>query len=228
MAAVPFIARIFKPGDPDGHDVSDYERAALESRAPQSPLGAVEEEAPVDPEVLREQILAEARAEAERLVQEAYAEGKRRGEEAGAQAFRESVAEAAEALKGAAAAMESAREAFLESLAPEFGNLIRNITARVLDREVRTDPELIQRTARRALAALTDREQVKLRVNPADAAALREQQVTLLEEFDGVKHIEVLADETVGPGGCLAESELMASDARLDSLLETVLAALDE
>ena len=55
--------------------------------------------------------------------------------------------------------------------------------------------------------------------HPNDANTMREQRITLLEEFDGAEAIEIEIDETVTPGGCIVESELMQVDARLETLL---------
>ncbi|MCC6145625.1 MAG: hypothetical protein IT368_17600, partial [Candidatus Hydrogenedentes bacterium] len=51
---------------------------------------------------------------------------------------------------------------------------------------------------------------------------------TLLEDFESVRKLEIECDDTVSPGGCLAESGLMHIDARLETLLGHVLEAFQE
>ncbi len=182
-----------------------------------------ETEDSLSPEELRELVLAEAREEAARKVEEAYQEGYNRGVAAGREAFKESVAHAAEMLESAANAMRQAREDFLQSLEPQVVELATLIAERVIEREARTDPELVHATAARALARIADRQRLRLRVHPGDLEALQTHQVTLLEEFSGIETLDIEGDDEVTPGGCVAESELMQVDARLSTLLNNVL-----
>ncbi len=188
---------------------------------------AVEEEEiapPVDPAA----VLAEARAEAVRVVQEAYAEGYRRGVEAGQAEFAESVGQAAQALISAGQALVQARETFLGALEPQVASLAHAIAARILRREAQVNPELLQITVRAALGNLIEREQVTLHVNPQDLDVLKAQQVTLLEEFDGIEHLAIVPDPSVESGGCMADTASLHVDATLNAQLDRILNALME
>jgi flagellar assembly protein FliH len=176
----------------------------------------------------RDAILAEAKALAEHQVREAYAEGLRRGEAAGRAQFEASLAEAAQALAAAAGAIQSAHATFLDSLEPQVVALAHAIAAQVVQREANTDGDLVLRTVRRALEGLADRKRLVLRLHPKDLEALRLHKVTLFEEFDGVETIELAADDTVTPGGCVAESDTLHADARLEIQLQRALEALQE
>jgi flagellar assembly protein FliH len=178
------------------------------------------EEEPFDPEALREAVLAEAREEAAQKVAEAYQEGLRRGTEAGERAFQEQVATAAQAIESAATAMADAREEFLSRLEREVVQITRGIVERVVLREATTDPELVGKLARRALEALLEEEEVRLRVNPADRAALQEQRITLLDEFRGLKRLQIEADEAVEAGGCIADTKHFHADFQPTALLD--------
>lgn len=212
--------------------VAPFGRDALEE-FPEKPLEpeAVEDAPAVpedvfDPEALRAEVLAAARAEAERLVQEAYAEGLRRGEASGRAAFEARLAHAAEALGAAAAAMQAAREAFLESLEPQVVELVTLIAERVVQRECASDPELILRTVRRALETISDRQRLTVRLNPEDVAALRAHEVRLLEDFPGLQPLLIEPDPAVTAGGCTVDSATAHVDARLETLLANVIDAL--
>ena len=200
--------------------VSVYEREALHDRA----LDASEGNENLTPELL----LAAARDEAEEKVRAAYAEGVRRGQEAGEAKFHESVAESAAALEAAARAMHEARDRFLDGLEPQIMELAVAIAEQIVQREVKTDRNLVRATVRRALNHLLDRETMIVRVNPADLEAMRNERITLLEEFDEIRQIIVQADDTIGPGGCIVESELMEVDARMSAQLDTILQILRE
>lgn len=213
------MKKIFKVFEDTPRSISDYERAVLEQ--------CVTDQHDADPLRARNAILEEARAEAEEKIREAYTEGLRRGMEAGMAKFQESVGQSADALNKSAAAIKEAHEALLDSLGPQVVELVAKIAGRILGRESRMDPELIQTVARRALEHLTDRERLVVHVNARDLEALRAQKAALIEEFDGVREIQVLADPAVSPGGCIVESELVHIDARLESQLEEILSVLD-
>lgn len=204
-----------------------FEPAALSST---SPAGSSGEEgafqAPGAPD--QGPSAADLKAEAEAKVRAAYEEGLRRGEAAGREQFLAKVGEAAEALTTAAHAMQQARAQFLDALEPEVLQLVLAMTERVLRREVRGDRDLIGRTVRAALEELTDHERVTLHLNPEDLEALRAQRVPLLEEFKGVKSLDIVPSTSVEPGGCIAESATMQVDARLHAQLQRLFDAMLE
>ena len=223
------MARIYRSHEADAIGAS-LGRDYLQEFPDTPPEGSAEdvevEEEPFDAEALREAVLAEAREEAERKVLEAYQEGLKRGMEAGKRDFEARVATASQALEAAAVAIQDAREDFLSRLEGEVVLLTRGIIQRVVMRESSTDPELVSRLARRALEALVDEEDIRLRVNPVDRAALQEQRVALLEEFRGLKRLQIDTDEGVEPGGCIADTKNFQADfqpsALLDGLFEDI------
>jgi len=205
-----------------------YERDMLRPAAGSDMPALAEAPDPDPPDVfeMAEEVLTEARAEAQRMVREAYAEGVQRGMEAGQAEFRKNVGAAAQVLEVAATEVRRARETFLASLETQVVELAHAIAARILHREASSDPEVALRTAREALAHLADRERVTLRVNPRDLDALRAEQVSILEEFDGVGDLRIVGDDSVAPGGCLAETERLLVDARLEAQLKNLLDAM--
>jgi flagellar biosynthesis/type III secretory pathway protein FliH len=219
------MARIYRSHEPDalgaylGRDLlQEFPESVIDEGTEEGETG---EEA-IDPEALREAVLAEAREEAARKVQEAYQEGYKRGLEAGQRDFAASVATAAQALESAASAMEMSRETFLSQAESELVLIARGITERVVMKECALDPGLVARLARRALEELLEEEDVRLLVNPADRLALQEQRVSLLEEFRGLKRLQIDADEGVEPGGCVADTKKFRADFQPRALLDHI------
>ena len=200
-----------------------FERECLEPYVP-----ATDPDVGQVPELTAEDILEAARQEAETKVREAYTEGARRGEQAGRDAFDETVAGVAEALRAAAATMQEAHARFLDSLEPQMVALAGQIAERILRREIQTDPDLLHRTSRAALKQIANRARLTIRLNPEDLARLREQNVTLLDEFDEVMEVTTIADESVDSGGCIVENEAVTVDARIHTQLQQILDGLLE
>ncbi len=207
----------------DLEEFPDKPRMTLDLFAPGESEDLLPEEEELDPEVLRQSVLEVAREEAEALVQEAYAEGLRRGSEAGLQQFMDSVGCAAQALEAAGAAIAEARTNFLDSLEPQVLELVKLVARRVIQRELRTQDDLILATVRRALGTLSDRQRILVRLNPKDLETVRQHEIMLLEEFTGVEQLDVEADPGISEGGCEVHSDTMEVNARIETLLASVL-----
>jgi flagellar assembly protein FliH len=218
------VSRVIKAAELEALDRLQSEREVLEEYAP----GRADEPKfeKVPPSVVAARILAEAREQAEKKLEEGYAEGMRRGQEAGEAAYAEAVAQSAAALRSAAEEIRAARQQFLDSLEEQLVMLAQAMVRRILHREARTDPELVRTTVRAALEHLVEREQFVIRLNPDDLRALREKDVKLLDEFDGVNDLEVVPDDAVGPGGCIVETESVEVDAQLETQLQQLVDAM--
>jgi flagellar biosynthesis/type III secretory pathway protein FliH len=210
------MAKIIKSWESASEEYPSYQRDTLEF------LGRGLSDSSGDVALDPRHVLDEARKEAEAKVREAYAEGLRRGTEAGRAQFEEAVGKAAEALQNAAAAMQAAHEEFLESLEPQVVMLATTIAERILRREPSVDPERLRKTVRETLVHLEKSERISLRLNPADLAALEAQNVRLFDEFDAAERLEIVPDETVAPGGCVAETEILEVDARIETQLQKI------
>lgn len=214
------MPRIIRREEAERNSVSAYEHSALEEVHGIAQSGAPD----ADPAA----ILTQAREDAEEKVREAYAEGMRRGMEAGEEKFNESVGGSAQLLSQAGDTLRQAREDFLESLEPQMVKLATSIASKIIDREAQVSPDIVNRTVRSILKRVLEEERVVLRVNPQDLETLREQRIQLLEEFEGIEQLELQPDETIAPGGCIAVTENVRIDGRLESQLEQILNQLME
>ncbi len=222
------MKKILKYNEVDESTMYPYEPLVLEELL--SEVADEEDDVEIEEEeiITREMILEEARGEAAKKVQEAYEEGVRRGFEAGKAEFEESVGQAAQALEALGVAMSEERTEFLESLESQVVQLVKQISAAVVAREVRTDPDLIHTTVRKALQILLDRERTVLRIHPGELEVLRASKIALLEEYESIERLELQPDDTITQGGCVAESKLMSVDASIERQLERVLNALTD
>ncbi|MCH7960366.1 MAG: hypothetical protein IID08_09550 [Candidatus Hydrogenedentes bacterium] len=209
------MARIIKPQESNGSEIFSYERELLETTETDS-AGYV------DPA----SILAEARAEAEEKVRAAFAEGLERGRKAGLKKFEDSVGEAEQVLKVAGEELKAARQAYLDDMEPRLAQLASAIAAKILGREAEIGQDLVKKCARTALESIIDLERVTLKVNPGDLNAIREHKVQLLDDFDGLGQLEIVADESVDPGGCIAVSDRLHVDAQWEMQIQQILEQL--
>ena len=81
---------------------------------------------------------------------------------------------------------------------------------------------------RRGPPVLTDRQKLRVRINPADLDALDAHKVSLLHDFAGIGTFDIEADASIKAGGCYVTSETMEADVTLETLLAEVLDTLAE
>ncbi len=188
-------------------------------------------------------ILADAAAQAARIEEEARRQGHREGVEQGREegrlagrdeAFRQAREEferqrsdLAAALKTAMAAFDEQKSRFLLSARADVVALALEIARRVVKRIAATPAEAAAVAVENAAAALelvSPASDPVLRVNPADLQAMEAFAAELAASVRERRHVRVVADASVSPGGCLLETE----EGRIDATLETQLDRIAE
>jgi flagellar biosynthesis/type III secretory pathway protein FliH len=112
------------------------------------------------------------------------------------------------------------RRDLLAELRPYVVRLAVEIARRMVQRELRTDPGLIVRTAESALEQVAAASQLRVRVHPLDAQILRETMDGILSGPDRAPAVEIVPDGSIEQGGCLVESDRGIVDARLRTQFE--------
>jgi len=168
-----------------------------------------------------------ALAEAEQLVQQASARAEQiardaadRAEAAEATRRRRAEDDAAELLVAAsaqAAAITSAARAQLTELAV-------TIAAKLLGAELQLAPQRVTLIVSEAIATSAGKH-LLLRLHPADAQQLTAELERLRARHE-VATLRLTPDSTISRGGCVIESEVGQTDARLETRLELVRRAL--
>lgn len=218
------------PAPVDSDTVRPFQWAEFEEQPPGHVAGTGEpgrEEAPAGPnpeailDAARHEadvLLASARAEAEALRQEARDQGYQAGVEEGRRLAEETATRwaslAAELGEYKTALYDEARGAVVE--------LVLALVNKILGPLAKGDRDAVVRVTAQALQVLSERETLKIRVNPDDLQGLLEAKPRLLQTFDGIKKLTVMEDPSVSRGGCLVETATAEIDARLDSQLQEI------
>lgn len=91
----------------------------------------------------------------------------------------------------------------------------------IIGREVRAFDDVAVESAERALALVPDRGPMVLRVNPADRATVAAH-VQTVERPD---EVSIIADPSIGRGGCTAQVGALLVDATIESAIERLRAS---
>jgi hypothetical protein len=131
--------------------------------------------------------------------------------------------EASAAIVAAVEQFAAARAQLLEGAELELIQLVRSVARRVIERELLTDPSLIDGLVRAGLEALGNADRVSVRLGPFFADAVDDVREKL--EQRGIEcHVNV--DASLGRYGCLLETELGRVDESVEARLDVLLSHL--
>ncbi len=168
-------------------------------------------------------ILQRAEAESRQILEAARAERDRALAEAEERGHRAGLGRAAGDLARAAAE----RDRLLQAAGDDLVRLAVAVAGKILRREVERDG-CVDALAAAALEAVRNRREVILRVNPGDAPSLRREEGRLGALLARAPSLGIREDAAVERGSLLVETEAGTLDARLETRLEAVEAALLE
>ena len=124
----------------------------------------------------------------------------------------------------AIAALSKEADAHYAQAETELVKLGAAIARKIVGEELQSSDETMVRIAREALTSAHRAKSVAIRVCAKDARSLAKRKETL--RLPAGCTIEILADAAMEPGGCVIESELGIVDARLETQLKVIEAAL--
>lgn len=181
-------------------------------------------------------MVAAAGEEAESVRREAHDEGYRHGYDEGlARGEAAAMEQARGALANAAAqaeriiseAQRQAGEAFAAA-ERQVVELALAVAGKVLAREVAEDPAVILPIVKAALAKVEDQERITIRVHPGCYELVLAARPDLQASLTRANTVTVTADGALKEGDCIVETPFGTVDARIDTQLELVKAALKE
>lgn len=181
-----------------------------------------EKEKKVDPEEIARRVIAAAEEDAAGIREAA----KREGFDAGLAQGREKLEMAAERLNRIAIELASTKPRLLAEATEETVNLAVAICERILGPLAAESPAYVTGVVTSALSAMSERENVTVRINPSDMQTLIEAKPEILSVIDGVKNLTFLDDPSVQKGGCIVETGSTEIDARLKTQLDEIVRAL--
>lgn len=134
----------------------------------------------------------------------------------------------AQALATALAEVSQLRVQLAQSSRDDMLRLVMAIAEQIIQHEVSIHTNIINQVITEALKASVRADHYRIKVNPADLAAVNEHKPLFLASISGLKNLIVEADALVTAGGCRIESDLGEVDATLETQLAAVRQALQE
>lgn len=218
---------LLRSSDQSDECLVDSVNASQQNSRRQAKRGAPQDQA--------QAMLAQAREQAEDILVAARQEAELLRSEARGQGYEEGLAELdserlmlAEKVREIEETANGQVEQFWEQIEPELLGLSVAIAKKIIRHEVEMNDGFVLETVKTSLRQLRDRQDLKVRVNPADYELVRGRKEDIAGSCDGVRTVEVIDDRRVDQGGCILESGSGTLDARLDSQIVEVERALME
>ncbi len=126
------------------------------------------------------------------------------------------------AIRQAIAAIGLEKERWLKKWEQETVHLASAIAACVIRRELSQHPEISVDLAREALQLALGSGRLRLLLNPIDFESLGDRTEQLANEFSNLAPTDIVADESIRPGGCQVVTEFGKLDQNIDVQLKRI------
>ena len=213
--------------------LSPFSMRDIEAQAA-SILGDAREEA--------QRIRAAAQAEGQAIRQRCHAQGLAEGRQQGiaqgieegrqsghAQALAEhgaAMTQLVQALTAASRQLDENRQQLHTQAVREVVDLACAVARRVTKRQAALDPEILSANLKEAMTLAVHAADVRIALHPSQLQKLQQELPNLRLSWPQMKHVELVADESVAPGGVRIHSQHGQVDGLLDTQLDRIIREL--
>ena len=186
---------------------------------------------PAKPAVLKPQVevkgvdLEKVKGEAQKIIDDAIRESEALRDEARAAGKEEGMAEAARNIEESLETLNQAvkeRKKIIKDSEQEILRLSLKIAEQIIRSEVSLHRDVCLNIVAEAIARVSDREQIIVKVNRDDVEYLKRYKDRLTGMIDGVKSFSIIEDANIEPGGCVIETNLGFIDAKISTKIKSI------
>lgn len=157
---------------------------------------------------------------------EGHAEGLKAGHESAFKAHGEKLQNLVAALADASQKLEASRRKLETETVLDVVRLAVAIGRRVAHRLAEVEPEVVKANVAEALRMVVQASAVKVALHPSQLSVLEKELPAIRAMFPRLQQVELVADESLAPGGCRLLVGSGMVDADLDKQLDRVVADL--
>lgn len=171
-------------------------------------------------------LVARAEAEAEAIRRRAADEGRKTAMSEIDELVEKRAAPLLESLERAVVELKQSKQAWLSHWETTAVRLSAAMASRIVRSELRDRPEITLSLVREALELAAGSPGVRLLLNPLDYESLGAEAKRITESLSALGEAEVVADDSVGPGGCRVRTRFGEIDQRIESQLGRIVEEL--
>lgn len=131
-------------------------------------------------------------------------------------------------LRGAAEGIRDLRDKVMRESEEELLNLVMMVSRKVILREAAADQSILESMVRSAVAGLSERDSITVRLNPDDYAMIINGHGEYFRQELKSDQMRFKADAAVLPGNCQIDTEMGTLDASIDAQLDEICRSLLE
>jgi flagellar assembly protein FliH len=190
------------------------------------PLAVVQEENRIIEERVKERIVAVADQVREEAHSEGYQDGLKKGYQEAFKKFQAEGASQLERFKAFLADCEAAKEEIFRANEQAILEILLRMEKQILLRELGSDPDYLLRLSREMLSRIGVRENIKIKVRPADLEVGLKLKEGLEAELGELRNLKIEAAPVIQQGGVIIETDWNAIDAAVETQLKGIFEAL--
>ncbi len=157
-----------------------------------------------------------------KISEDAFAKGYAEGQKS----QHKEVSAAIEALASATKSLPNIKKNILEKGEEQMVRLAVAMAEKIIQQEVATRKDVIFGVLKGAIKNIADTEGMKIRLNTQDFRYMMEVKKDFLQSFDGIRNVVFEEDSSIKRGGAVVETMFGEVDARLESQLKEIKAAM--
>lgn len=158
--------------------------------------------------------------------QQGLEEGKKIGVQEGIRQAQQQLATSLQTAQNLIKELGEAKNNIIKDSEEELIKLSIAIATHIVKEEVKQNKDIVLKVTKDAINQLVDKQQVIVRVSPADIKTIRDAGHELVALLGGEGKVEIIPDELVGQGGCIIQSRSGSIDAEISTQIDEVKANL--
>lgn len=160
--------------------------------------------------------------ERKRIEEKAYEKGFSDGLSAGRLQVLQEIEKEVMIIQSLISQIEEHRKNIYREIESEIVEMSLAIAKKIVYMVADRDHETVLRIVREAIKRTTERETLRIRVNPEDFEVINSDRINLLKCMDGIKNIIIEKDDSIQRGGCLIETHHGDIDGRIDTQINVI------
>lgn len=180
------------------------------------------EEAKKNAKIKADELIADANAKVEQITEAARADGYQKGYEQGQVAARQDMTDLIENVDKFAKSEFEIKKRIVKSAHNDIVNLVVAIADKVCQKQLRLDRQILYNITKASINLLSDKEQVRIFVNPNMAKKIYAISEELKNDIFSLQSIKIVEDSSVSEDGTIVESLSSRIDNRISSQIDEI------
>ena len=158
----------------------------------------------------------------EEISARSYAEGYAKGEKEGFEAGKQKAGPILERMQGVLDEIDGLWQRLVQTYEEKIIQLVSRVSEKVVLGQVAVDHDTVKRVILDAFRMIPEPVEISIDIHPEDAEHIENIKEEFFHRLKTLKHISLLPDASISPGGCRVKTRFGEVDATLESRLDVI------